>query len=345
MPSNRASSLCSVVVLLLCASGVAAQSDARERQAAAEAYDQGTTAYLAGDYEKAAQWFETANRMSPAAPALIQAARAHKEAGHTARAATLALNLLQNYPDDATANEFAQGMLSSLADGLVRVDVSCDGCTLDVDGTLQETQSFFVDPGSAHTVTAGFETGERTTEVAGVGGETKELRFDAPPPPPDTGTEPPEIIDPPPRRVDTDDDRPPLPPIVTFIGIGVTGALLAASIVSFANMESGVPEYEEAAMEYNTCLAREDDPNDCDPLYEDAKDLLDEGESKEALTTGLFIGTGVAAVATTIIAFALTDWEGDDDEGSSAEESLTLAPTLVMQPTRGSALLAVEGRF
>src|SRR3954462_14883280 len=77
------------------------QSDARQRQAAAEAYDQGTAAYLSGDYEKAAEWFKTANRMSPAAPALIQAARAHQQAGHQSRAATLALRIVTEYPNEA----------------------------------------------------------------------------------------------------------------------------------------------------------------------------------------------------------------------------------------------------
>jgi outer membrane protein assembly factor BamD (BamD/ComL family) len=68
-----------IAVLVAAASLAAVPSaraqDARQRQAAAEAYDQGTAAYLAGDYEKAAEWFETANRLAPAAPALIQAAR------------------------------------------------------------------------------------------------------------------------------------------------------------------------------------------------------------------------------------------------------------------------------
>src|SRR5690348_3550323 len=47
-----------------------AQSETRERQAAAEAYDQGTASYLSGDFARAAEWFETAHRLSPAAPAL-----------------------------------------------------------------------------------------------------------------------------------------------------------------------------------------------------------------------------------------------------------------------------------
>ena len=79
-----------------------------QRQAAAEAYDQGTAAYLAGDYAKAAEWFETANRLSPAAPALIQAARAHSKPANLPRAATLALRLTHEYPNEPAAVEFGE---------------------------------------------------------------------------------------------------------------------------------------------------------------------------------------------------------------------------------------------
>src|SRR5688572_28785032 len=81
----------------------AAQSETRERQAAAEAYDQGTVSYVSRDYAKAADWFETANRLSPAAPALIQATRAHQQAGHLTRAATLALRLTLEYANEPGA--------------------------------------------------------------------------------------------------------------------------------------------------------------------------------------------------------------------------------------------------
>src|SRR6187551_3774396 len=94
-----------IAVLLAAACLAVAQparaQDARSRQAAAEAYDQGTAAYLAGEYEKAAEWFETANRLAPAAPALIQAARSLQEAGLKSRAASIALRLTTEYPNDA----------------------------------------------------------------------------------------------------------------------------------------------------------------------------------------------------------------------------------------------------
>ncbi|HEY2735655.1 MAG TPA: hypothetical protein VGI70_16775, partial [Polyangiales bacterium] len=84
--------LSSTLALTVIASQVSGQ-DARQRQAAAEAYDRGTAAYLEGSYEEAGKWFETANRMAPAAPALMQAIRAHEHYDNKARAATLALEL------------------------------------------------------------------------------------------------------------------------------------------------------------------------------------------------------------------------------------------------------------
>jgi outer membrane protein assembly factor BamD (BamD/ComL family) len=84
--------LIGVALSLLCLNPEAALAQG-SRSAAAEAYDRGTAAYLDGSYEKAAQWFETANRLAPAAPALMQAVRAHHKAGSALKASSLALQL------------------------------------------------------------------------------------------------------------------------------------------------------------------------------------------------------------------------------------------------------------
>jgi tetratricopeptide (TPR) repeat protein len=346
MPSVRVA-LLSLFVLSLPAIATA-QSEARQRQAAAEAYDQGTTAYLAGDYEKAAQWFETANRMSPAAPALIQAARAHQQAGHAARAATLALALVQTYSEDATAVEFGNGVLNALAGGLVRVDVSCEGCSLDVDGTLHETPSFFVDPDTTHNVTASFETGDQVATVSGSAGESKTLSFEAPPPPPAPPPDDEDDEDVPvdPRDDVVDEGGKPLPPVVTYVGVGITAVLLVASIVSTSSMLSGVEPYEKAADAYTDMCEESTMPPaaaECDRLYAKAKKLLDDGEKKETLTTVLWIGTGVAGVATAVLALTLTDWSGDDDE--SAEDAMSTSPRLSLHASRDGALMSLKGRF
>jgi tetratricopeptide (TPR) repeat protein len=316
---------------------LAQQSDARQRQAAAEAYDQGTAAYLSGDYEKAAEWFETANRMSPAAPALIQAARAHQQAGHQSRAATLALRIVTEYPNEAAAVQYAQGLLDQLAAKFVRIDVACDGCTLDVDGTLQESQSFFVEPDQNHQITASFETGERKGVVSGSAGETKTIEITAPPPMP----HPPSPIEPPPGGAN-DNEPKPLPPLATFIGAGVTAALLGTAIWSRIDTNNGVDPYKSAAMTYQGCVDDHNgDKSKCTKQYDTAKGKYDDGKSKETRTTVLWVATGLAGAATGVIALFFTDWSGEAERKAAQAR----APRLTLTPTYGGAMLSMKGQF
>jgi tetratricopeptide (TPR) repeat protein len=313
------------------------QSETRERQAAAEAYDQGTASYLSGDYPKAAEWFETANRLSPAAPALIQAARAHEQAGHATRAATLSLRLTLEYPDEAAAVKFAQGLLDQLAPRFLRVEVTCTGCSLDVDGTLQESQIFFVEPGAPHTVTASFETGERTQTVEGAAGEIKTLEFEAPPRPIVPPTESGAMAGAP---IDSSSGKPFGPP-VTFIAGGITVLLLAGSIVSTVDMQAGVDPFEEAARKSTECMeAMMEDPAACAELRQDAQDQYDAGQSKETRTTILWAVTGGAAVATAVIGLLLTDWSGNGNDSASAG-----GLQFLVTPTHGGATLSMKGRL
>lgn len=159
---------------------------AQQRQAAADAFDRGTAAFLAHDYAAAAQWFETANRMAPAQPAILWAVKAHARAGDTLRAATLALRLREMYgeADHATARAI-DPILESADRRQVRVDVTCDGCTVELDGTLQESKSFYLEPGAAHAVIAHFETGDATQSVTGAAGDHRALAFTAPAAAPD----------------------------------------------------------------------------------------------------------------------------------------------------------------
>jgi hypothetical protein len=311
---GRALLLVSLVVFTIVPAGSRAQSETRERQAAAEAYDQGTASYLSGDYAKAAEWFETANRLSPAAPALIQAARAHQQAGHLTRAATLALRLTLEYSAEPSAVQYGKTVLDQLAPRFVRVEVECTGCTLDVDGTLQESQVFFVDPGVPHSVTASFETGERKQELKGAAGSTQQLQFEAPPPPvvPER-----EVGDGAGASSTTESFRKPFSPTVTWVAGGVTAVLLAGSIISGIDTKAGVGDFKASADAYRMCQNRADPNENCTGLRDIAKAKLDKGEAKETRTTVLFIATGAAAVTTAVFALLLTDWAGSGEEKSS----------------------------
>lgn len=326
---GRASLFSRLVLLCLClclAGRVAsAQSEPRERQAAAEAYDQGTASYLSGDYPKAAEWFETANRLSPAAPALIQAARAHQQAGHLTRAATLALRLTLEYANEPAAVQYGNSVLQQLAARFVRVEVTCTGCTLDVDGTLQESQVFFVEPGVPHNVTASFETGERNRDVEGEAGTTRTLSFEAPPPPvvPDVGADAAAG-----GTQGRESDRKPFGPAVTLIAGGVTALLLAGSIVSGIDTKAGVDSYVDAASKHTFCSQSMGlDSPECRALYDVAKAKLDRGEAKETRTTVLWIATGAAGAATAVIALLFTDWSGSEEKASGHAMQVSVSAT------------------
>src|SRR5258706_9942838 len=156
-----------MLAVVCAAMTAAAQPSAQDQQSAADAYDRATASYLAHDYVRAAQWFETANRLAPAAAALTQAVRSHERAGNLLRAATLALRLQALYSNDHSAARTANEVLRAHAGQLARIDVDCDACTVQLDGTLEEFPAFFVQPGSDHTVTASFATGTRTEQVRG----------------------------------------------------------------------------------------------------------------------------------------------------------------------------------
>ena len=316
---RRATAVAVLGLTLLRVTGHAAAQDARQRQAAAEAYDRGTAAYLEGAYEEAGQWFETAHRMAPAAPALMQAIRAHEHNDNHARAATLALELTRSYPDDKAAAEFASGVLSKHASGLLKVEVSCDeDCKLDLDGKLQEYLSFFVTPGAAHQLTAQFETGSKSASIQGAAGETRNIEFQAPPPPP---TPPLVTARGPQDASSSDGSRAPLSPIYTWVGVGLTAALGIATLVSGLDTRAGVPEYKKAANELSSCTRTVG--ADCSAQQTRARSLYEAGTDRELRTNVLIGATAFAAVGTGVIGLFLTDWSDDTD---SSKTSLTLEP-------------------
>jgi hypothetical protein len=313
--------------------GPTAAQDARQRQAAAEAYDRGTAAYLDESYEEAARWFETANRLAPAAPALMQAIRAHERHDNSARAATLALALATTYKDDASASEFARTALVKHAPTLLRVDVSCDeDCKLDLDGKLQEFLAFFVQPDTSHHLTATFETGSKSVDFDGPAGATRALEFKSPPPPPAPIATPLATES---GEADRVSARP-LPPLATWIGVGVTVALGAATIASGVDARAGVPGYQSAASMYTNCRRTQD--TGCDGFEQKASALLKSGQSKELRTNVLIGVTAAAAVGTAVIALFLTDWSGDREQPQAALH-FGVAP----HPSGLTALL--EGQF
>ncbi len=312
-----------------------AEPSAQQRQAAAEAYDRATAAYLSRDYVAAARWFETAHRMAPAAPALLQAVRAHQRAGDALRAANLALRLLAQYADDRQSVRVATPLVSAATRAYVRIDVSCAACTTELDGTLQEWPSFFVEADADHAIGAHFETGDAVPQtVRGAAGDTRAIAFDAPPAPEpepaatgprgwptaalrrNTGGEVTEARDADAERPE-DRARGGLPPAVFIASAGAT--LVAGGFLAWSGLDTaaGVPAYE------------------ANPTQE----ALDAGQRKE-LRTNVLIGVTAALGAVTGVLALLTDWGGrTDDAPDSPRVEAAVAPA------PGGAVGVVRGRF
>lgn len=291
--------------ITLCVAHTAAAQDSRGRSAAAAAYDRGTENYMNGDYAAAAEWFETAHRLAPAPAALMQAIRAHHNGQHFARAATLAHILQTDYPGEAQAVGYAEQILTETAPNLLRVDVECSDCEIDLDDAVQQGRTFYVEPDTHHTVIAHFSTGDVSRDVSGSAGDTTTLDVTAPEAQVETA-ETPEAE----PTTQSDGASEGLPPVVTFVAAGVTGAVLVTTIVSWVMMNGSVDEYEKAA-------AKASGPGGTDADYAAAKKLLDEA-SGQTRTNVLIGATAVCAVATGVIAFALTDWSSGDDTSTTA---------------------------
>jgi len=288
------------------------ESTGQSRTAAAEAYDRASAAYLARNYEQAARWFETAHRLAPAAPALIQAIRSHHRARNELRAATLALQLRDQYPDVHTADRTVLPLLRDAEQSLFRVDVQCDGCSVLLDGALLDGMSFFLEPGTTHAVIAHFEGGDVEAEVSGAADERRELAFESPPEVrPETGTqsgtgrqESSEAgTDPRQGRADPsasrDEGSAGLSPVWVLVGAGVTAALGGVLIWSGLDAVAGVDGYEAEAATG-------------DPMV--AQQLLEDGQARE-LRTNVLIGATAGAAAVTAILLLLTSWGGEDADG------------------------------
>lgn len=297
--------LYAITLALMLAMG-ASSVDAQNREAAANAFDRGSAAYLEGDFAAAARWFEMANTHAPAAPALLQAIRAHVRAENLLRAATLGVRLIATWPEAEAEVEAAQEIIDQARERYVFVEVTCDAdCSVEVNQTLQAHPAFFLEPDRTFTVGAAFDSGTVTDQVSGTAGETKTLSFERPEGPP---------IDQPPRETDPEgpigvdpdpiDESSGISPAVFFTGLALTvgaGAVLAWSGVDTLNTRD---DYEAAAAEERAMG---------DLTFPRASELLDDGQKAERRTNAM-IGVTAGLGAVTLLTAIFTDWGGSDDD-------------------------------
>jgi hypothetical protein len=210
-----------------------------------------------------------------------------------------------------------------------------EDCKLDLDGQLREFMAFFVTPDTSHHLIATFESGSKSVDLQGAAGEKRVAQFSAPPPPllaASSGSS---------RDSESSagatQGRAPLPPLATWIALGVTAAVGAATIVSGVDARAGVPGYEKAATAYTNCRRTPD--ADCKDFESKAGTLLKSGQSRELRTNVLIGVTAAAAVGTAVIAIFFTDWSGDREKPESASMRLRL------EPRPGGVVSVLEGQF
>jgi len=285
-----------------------------DRAEAAEAYDQGTSAYLSERYELAAHWFERAYRVVPTSTALLQAVRAHHKAGNSIRAANLALQLRDEYPSDARSKQITEAVVGVVKPTSVLVKAECEkACTLEIDGALVRHATFFVTPDVEHSLKAAFDNGETSTFVQGTAGAIKNVTLAAPAPPP----------------------PPPVPRWAFFSSLGATVALGAVTAWSGIDANKGVSAYESAA---RSASSPGINTGGSPTPQEQAEALLEEGRQKER-RTNILIGVTAGMAATTAVLGVFTNWKGESRDATSKR----IEPSIGVS-TKGGAL-TIKGRF
>ncbi len=313
-----------LVLVSVSASGFAhGQRDRRSEvervRDAAEAFDAGRKAFTTGDFATAAEYFERADRDSPAPEALRMAIRARMATKEYARMATLATSALARYPDDEVTAEFAKQKLAQIPDRLHRLAIQCDEpCGLLVDRKVAPFSEIteaviYVEPGD-HEVMAGWSEGRTSKkQVTAEPSEETELAFEAPPlPEPELEPETPKPEAP---DEDPETDAGPaeergLPPAYFYGAAGVSAVLAGATLWSTLDMRANPGKdkvREDCAGQDESC-----------PTYQDAL-------SSQRRTNTLLAVTGIAAVGTAVLGAYFTDWSGS---AKSNEEEGHLSPTL-----------------
>ncbi len=291
-------------------------------RAAEEEYDAGRRAFLADQFEAAASHFENAFRDAPRAQVLRNAMRSRQKAKQLARAATLADLARRRYAADQQTRELADEILTDAGPKLDELRITCNPeCSLAADGkiaSLDDARQFsvYLEPG-VHSLVFAFSQGRTVSRsVDSKAGGREELAIDAPPvpktPPPPSGptgvgtgvgTAPgPGLA--PPRKRDG------LPPAVFFIGVGLTAAAGAATIISgvAAINSPGKEAVRTGCVGQGTSCA----------LYQSGL------EAETRTNVGIGVTAGLA-VLTTIGGVFLTDW-GSSSAPTSTGQGPSSAP-------------------
>jgi hypothetical protein len=306
-------------------------------RAAAEEYDKGRRMYLAGDYDSAATHFENAWRDAPRGETLRSAIRARVSAKQPARAATLAAYAQVKYASEAPILETANKTLADAGPTLFALTVKCTPeCAVLSDARLASLtestqQTIYLDPGAHDVVVAWSGDRSEKRKVTAKAGAKEELVLQAPPmpvkPPPPPPAQPPTSPPPDKREVATK----PLPPIVTYVGAGLT--VVAGGITIWSGVDTLNNPGKDAVR--RDCVGQDESCS-----------TYQKGRSAQ-LRTNILIGvTAGLGVATGVIAIFFTQWSTPNPKPKTGVNVAPWMQVGAALPDRGVPTIGgVEGTF
>ncbi len=299
---------------------------------AAEEFDLGVASFKAKQFEEAAQHFEAADEAVPGIKSLRLAIRARTEAGNGWRAATLAAQAMDRYPNDADTTKLAKETIDLYASLLHKVKVSCASpCVIAVGsravhGAATTRWVVYVEPGKTSLAASFFgNTSAKPRSFEAAAGGSSDFRFEPP--------EPSKTVVPPagtssavaPTASGSSGDAPPLTesskskgihPAFFGVGLGLTAA--AGGVLAWSGVDTLQNPGQEAVRK--ECAGK---GTDC-ALYKLGLE--------NQLRTNILIGATAGMGAVTVLLAIFTRWSGGKEAPKTG-----ISPTVIVSD-RGAVL-------
>jgi tetratricopeptide (TPR) repeat protein len=237
---------------------VPAWSQDANRAEAAARFEEGTKAFDAGDFRRAAEAFGSAYHLAPNTDALWNAARAWQRSGEAARAATLYARYLRDAPPNASDRPAATSQLALLSPKLARIEVHGDDLKdLQVDDVPCEDRVLYVSRG-AHVVSATVRGTSMRKDQQVEAGDVVSVVFEAPAGPPalvgplpsTSPVHPPPMVQEPLSEVATS-TRKGWSPWVFVTGAALTGVAVGLTVASGVDTDNALTTFEKNGSQAN----------------------------------------------------------------------------------------------
>lgn len=322
----RAATLFALITLV--STGASAQST---NALAKEAYDRGTKAHERGDFKKAAEEFAKADALAPSPVALQAALDAAVEADDPVLGAEL-LDRSKRAPAKGALSSSIDAATKKLGGRAGRVKVMCPAnaqCSSTIDGVVFDGAKGTWTKSGTHALTIKVDGASDTRTIEVHGAEQLEVMAAAngggaaptvAPPAAAAATAPASSV----TVAPDDDKRPPLSPVVFWVGVGVTVVLGGATTLFALRASNRHSDFEDAG---------------CGKLSTaSCSDIKDNGENAQRLANIGFVATGLVGAATIVAGAFFTDWKG-----GPAKTARVRVPVVV--PTPGGMALSYTSTF